>query len=154
MLKIERTQDSIFQKCTTDGEFNALSKVDVELIKTMRDIALLDMGTVKKWSLGEGDWNALFKLGYDVLHTLAEAFVYFDKIKAERHECLFAYLCDKHPELEFDWNFLDNIRIIRNRSIYYGKPATYDNWKLAEFQLNLYINTLKKTIEEKLKTEK
>lgn len=151
MPKVERTQDNIFKKCTTEGAFNTLSKVDIELIKTMRDIALLDMSTVRKLSAGKGDWNALFKLGYDVLHTLAEAFVYFDKIKAERHECLFAYLCEKHPELEFDWNFLDTIRIIRNRSIYYGKPATHDNWKSVEFQLNLYINTLKKAIEERLK---
>lgn len=154
MMHNERTQKIIFQKCSADGSFINLSQADTGLIKTMRDIALLDMGTVKKLSTGEGDWNALFKLGYDVLHTLAEAFVYFDKIKAERHECLFAYLCEKHTELEFDWNFLDTIRIIRNRSIYYGKPATKENWKSAEFQLHLYINTLKKIIEEKLKTEK
>ncbi len=155
-MRNERTQKIIFQKCSAEGSFINLSQVDTELIKTMRDIALLDLNTLKKWNTGEktgGDWNALLKIGYDILHTLAEALIQFDKIKAERHECLFAYVCEKHPELDFDWNFLDKIRTLRNRSIYYGKPASYDDWKSIEFQLNLCINTLKKAIEEKLLRE-
>lgn len=157
MLKNDRTQIGIFQKCAAEGSFVNLSQIDTELIKTMRDIALRDLITVKKWSAGAGkednDWNIILKAGYDVLHTLAEAFVYFDKIKAERHECLFAYLCEKHTELAFDWNFLDRIRTMRNRSIYYGKPATYQDWKAVKLQLGLYINTLKKKIEEELEKE-
>ena len=158
MIKIERTPAGVFQKCTNEGSFIALSKIDAELIRSMYDIALHDLKTVKKWSTPakkeDGDWNALLKIGYDVLHALTEAFVHFDRIKVERHECLFAYLCEKHTELDFDWNFLDKIRTLRNRSIYYGKAASYDDWKTIEFQLNLYVNTLKKQIEEKLKTEK
>lgn len=154
MPKEVRTQEGIFKKCSNEGSFQKQSQIDTELIKTMRDIALKDLETVKKWSAkaekDESDWNIIFKAGYDVLHALAEALVYFDNIKAERHECLFAYICEKHAELEFDWNFLDKIRAIRNHSIYYGRPATYQDWKSIELQLNLYINTLKKTVEEKL----
>ena len=153
MMHNERTQKIIFQKCSAEGSFINLSQVDTGLIKTMHDIALLDLNTLKKWNTGEktgGDWNALLKIGYDTLHILPAAFLQLDNIQAERHECLFAYLCEKHPELDFDWNFLDKIRTLRNKSIYYGKPASYDDWKSVEFQLILYINTLKKAVEEKL----
>lgn len=98
------------------------------------------------------EWNAIFKLHYDVLHQLAEALCLFDGIKVNTHECLFAYICEKHQELDFAWNFLEDVRRKRNRSIYYGEPATYQDWKRTELQLNLYINVLKKTIEKKLKT--
>jgi len=43
---------------------------------------------------------------------------------------------------------------MRNRSIYYGKAASYDDWKSIELQLNLYVTTLKKAIEKKLESEK
>ena len=158
MRREERTQAGVFQHCSAEGLFNVLSQIDIELIKTLYDVALIDRETLKEWSSKapktSGQWNAIVKLGYDVLHTLAEAFVYFDRIKAERNECLFTYLCEKHQELDFDWNFLDRIRTIRNRSIYYGRPATYEDWKSVELQLNLYINTLKKAVEQKLENKK
>jgi len=155
MRKEERTHASIFQKCTNEGSFRVLSEIDIDLIQTLYNIAMRDLKTVKKWSAQTGekdeDWNIILKAGYDVLHCITEAFIYFDKIKVERHECLFVHIIEKHPELDFDWNFLDRIRTVRNRSIYYGRPATYEDWKSIEFQLNLYINTLKKKVEEKLK---
>jgi hypothetical protein len=156
MPKNERTHAVIFQKCSAEGSFVALAEVDREHIKTLHDIALTDLGTIKEWSAkapkASGQWNAILKLGYDVLHTLAEAFVYFDRIKAARHECLFAYLCERHPGLELDWNFLDRIRTLRNRSIYYGRAASHDDWKSIELQLILYINVLRKKVEEQLKS--
>ncbi len=39
---------------------------------------------------------------------------------------------------------------MRNRSVYYGKPATYDDWKSIEVQINLYIETLRKKVEDRL----
>ena len=155
MPEHERMCANIFKKCDAEGALIVQSKVDYALIRTLQGIALTDLQTVKKWSASadrtSGGGNAILKLGYDVLHALAESLCYFDNIKAERHECLFAYVCEKHTELEFDWGFLDRIRVMRNRSIYYGRAASYDDWKSIEFQLNLYIRTLKKEIEEKLK---
>lgn len=155
MHKEERTQSSVFNKCSAEGSFVALAKTDYAKIKSMVSIALLDLETVNTWKQKapkeSGQWNALLKLGYDVLHVLCEAVLLCDKMKARTHECVFAFFCEKHPELEFDWNFFDKIRTIRNRSVYYGKKATYDDWKSVELQLNLYIKTLEKEIEKKLK---
>jgi len=154
MLK-DRSLAGIFKGCSNEGSFSPLAKIDIDQVRAMFDVALVDFGTVKDWSKKAvkegGQWNAIYKLAYDVLHTLSEALLVFDKIKARTHECVFAYLCEKHPELEFDWNFFEKVRTVRNRSIYYGEPAAYQHWKESELQINLYITTLKKSIETKLK---
>lgn len=95
-------------------------------------------------------WNSVYKLHYDALHGLVEGFLRFDKVKSENHQCLFAYLCKKHPELELDWDFFEKIRTKRNGINYYGTPVNQNDWKEAELQLTLYFNKLKKEIEKKV----
>ncbi|MBR9683309.1 hypothetical protein GOV03_02100 [Candidatus Woesearchaeota archaeon] len=151
----ERIQPSIYFLCKEKGSFISLTKIDYEQIQSMVEIALIDLASVQEWEnkavKGSGQWNALYKLYYDVLHQLAEVFIHFDKIKVKSHECLFAYLCEKHPELELDWNFFEKIRTKRNGALYYGALITYKNWKEVELQFNLYIKKLKEEIERKLK---
>ncbi len=154
MRKPETLQERC-TRCKTDGSFLLLAEPTAEQVSTMLKLSCDDLQAAKDWakqSPKEGPhWNALFKIHYDILHQLSEAFILFDRMKVKTHECLFAYLCEKHPELDFSWEFLESIRIKRNRSIYYGEPVQYIDWKRVELQLNLYINTLKKMIEKKLK---
>ncbi len=151
----ERTPSTLYEKCSAEGSFIIMESTDRDTVRAMLTIANVDWETVQAWEekapQKSGQWNAILKLGYDVLHTLAEAYLRFDCIKARTHECLFAYLCEKHPELEFHHEFFDSIRTVRNRSLYYGKPASYEDWKSVKLQLNLYIKTLRETIEKKLK---
>jgi len=63
---------------------------------------------------------------------------------------MFAYLCQKHPELELSWDFFEKVRTKRNGIQYYGTPVTYDDWKEIELQINNYIHLLIKEIEKKL----
>lgn len=97
------------------------------------------------------DWTVIYTMHYDVLHQFTDAFLRFDGIKSSKHQCLFAYLYEKHPELELDWGFLEEIRTKRNGVHYYCTPIRYLDWKKKEVQINLYINTLKKAIQTKLK---
>ena len=154
-MRKEKELGGAFTECTNAGSFIPLAKVDIDQIKSMLAVAMIDFETVKEWqnkaAKESGQWNAIYKVAYDVLHTLSEAFIVFDKIKARSHECVFAYLCEKHSELDFDWNFFEKVRITRNRSIYYGDFVSCQQWKEIELQINLYINTLKKVIEQKLK---
>lgn len=154
-MRKEKTQINIFEICNEEGSFLPVAKVNHEQIRDMVKVALADYEAVmiwKKQAKKDGnEWNAIYKLSYDVLHSLAEAFLLFDRIKAKTHECLFAYLCEKHKELDFDWNFFERVRTKRNRSIYYGEPLSYENFKEVELQFDLYINSLKKNIKIKLK---
>lgn len=154
-MRKEKTLQETCAKCSEDGSFVSLAKIDREQIEAMVRVVNADYASVREWikhaPIKSDQWNALFKLVYDVLHTLSEALLLFDKIKARSHECVFAYLCEKHQELEFDWVFFKQVRFKRNHSLYYGELISYNDWKQVELQLNLYIITLEKAIENKLK---
>ena len=95
-------------------------------------------------------WNSAFKNYYDVLHQLADAFLLIDGVKSRNHLCLFSYLCSRHPELEFDWHFLEKIRTRRNGLHYYGTLMREEEWKEVSLGLQLYVELLKEKVEEYL----
>ena len=154
----ERTLDNIYSACEMEGSFTPLIEMDVELIKSIFNIARTDLDTADKWakaaSKDSEEWNAIFKQYYDALHGFGEALVYFNQIKARTHECLFAYLCNKYSELELNWDFLEEVRTKRNGIHYYGRPVSYLDWKKLELQMKLHLSVLKKAVEEKIAHEK
>ncbi|MEK6905400.1 MAG: hypothetical protein AABX24_03275 [Nanoarchaeota archaeon] len=81
---------------------------------------------------------------------MIEAFLLFDGIEADHHQCKNAFICFKHPELELDWEFLETIRLTRNAINYRGQLLKYDGWKTLKLKFELHINALKKEIEDKL----
>jgi hypothetical protein len=147
-------QKEAFLNCKREGSFLDIAGADAAKIKTILNIAEGDIAVanefkerLKKDSFG---WNTIYKLYYDALHELVEAFLRFDKIKSTSHQCLFVYLCEKHPELEFDWKFFEKVRTKRNGIHYYGTPVNHANWKEVEIQFVLYINKLREEIKKKL----
>jgi hypothetical protein len=145
--------EEAFTKCKKEGKLIPISEIDLEKIKSSILIAQgdFDAAQVLKKNIANDCmlWNSVYKLHYDALHSLVEAFLRFDKIKSENHQCLFAYLCEKHPELEFDWDFFEKIRTKRNGINYYGTPVNEIDWKEIELQLTLYFDGLKKEIGKK-----
>lgn len=154
MRKPETSKDA-YDLCTQNGYFLPQEKVDKKKIRAIIMIATADfeqahilvLSTTKE----SNGWSTIYKLHYDVLRELVDAFLCFDKIKSSNHQCAFTYLCEKHTDLEFDWNFLEKIRTKRNGIQYYGTPVNYKDWKEIELQITLYINTIKKAVEAKLK---
>jgi len=153
-IRKERTLQNIYLACQEEGSFLQLERADADQIRDLLNVALMDFAAAQEWSVKtpkeSGQWNALYKIFYDVLHGLSEAFIAFDALKIKTHECLFAYLCEKHPELELNWDFFEKVRTKRNGTQYYGRPLIFQDWKEVEVQMLLYIKTLKKAIEEKL----
>ena len=148
------TLDEAFKKCRRDGKFIITEGIDKERIRSTIVIAEADTesaDTLKKGLQKESaQWNSVYKLYYDALHELADSFLRLDKIKIDNHQCLFAYLCQKHPELEFSWEFFEKIRTKRNGINYYGTPITFDEWNEVAFQFNLYIKKLEEEINKRL----
>lgn len=148
-------QKEAFAKCKKEGRIIILEYIDLDKIKSTVEIAESDISSAKllKDNLAKDSkgWNSVYKLYYDALHELVESLLRFDKFKSDNHQCLFVYLCEKHPDMEFDWDFFEKIRTKRNGINYYGMPIKYENWKEVELQLNLYINKLKEEIKKKLK---
>jgi hypothetical protein len=148
------TQKEAFNKCKIEGRFIVAEETDKARIKSTIAIAESDITSAEclKKNIIEksSQWNSVYKLYYDALHELAESLLCFERIKIDNHQCLFAYLCEKHPELEFDWDFFEQIRTKRNGMHYYGTPVSYADWKQAELQFLLYVNKLKEEIKRRL----
>jgi len=77
----------------------------------------------------------------------------FDNVKVDNHQCLFAYLCEKHSELEFNFDFFEKVRTKRNGINYYGTLVQSNDFKEVELEFILYINKLRKEIKEKIKKD-
>jgi hypothetical protein len=151
------TQKEAFEKCKKCGKFIAVQDLDLENIKSRLVIAEGDIesGESLRKNLAKDSkkWNSVYKLYYDSLHELVEAFLRFDSTKTDNHQCLFAYLCEKHPELEFSWDFFEKVRTKRNGINYYGSPINQDDWKEVELQFGLYLKKMKDELKKKIKEQ-
>lgn len=146
--------NKVYNECESDGIIKFKEEVDIELIKSISDVAEKGLRFIKERSKGivenSTDWTFVFRDYYEALRGLIEAFLLFDKVDAENHQCKNAYICFKHPELELDWNFLETVRLRRNAVNYKGQLLKHEDWKKFKLQFDLHINKLKREIEKKL----
>ena len=148
------TQEEAFNKCKKEGMFIVTEQVDKNRIKPTIGIAEADIKSAellkKTLQKDSNQWSSVYKLYYDALHELTESLLRFEKVKIDNHQCLFVYLCKKHPELEFNWDFFEKVRTKRNGINYYGTPVSFNDWKEVELQFSLYIKKLKEEIKKRI----
>lgn len=149
--------DKTYDKCMATGSIKEKNTVDIELIKSLKNVAERGLSFIKRESKNlkkdSDDWTFVFRDYYESLRGLIESFLLFFKIAAENHQCKNAYICFKHPELELDWNFLETIRLKRNAINYRGQLLNYEDWNKFKLQFEAHINKLKTEIEKRLKEE-
>ena len=76
------------------------------------------------------DFPSLFLEGhYEVIKELCTAILALDGWKALSHECLFAYLKQRKTDLEIDFDYLLELKDLRNSMDYRGAKVGYDVWK-------------------------
>ncbi len=145
--------DETYASCMSSGKFRERA-VDLELIKSLKSVAEKGLkfikGTSKNLPDESTDWTFVFRDYYESLRGLIEAYLLFDGIEAESHQCKNACICLRHPGLELDWGFLETIRLKRNAINYRGHMLKHDDWKQFKLKFDLHISILIKTIEEKL----
>ncbi len=142
-----------YNVCLSTGKLKEKA-ADVELIKSLKLVAEKGLEFIRSKSKDipkdSTDWTFVFRDYYESLRGLIEAFILFDGIEADHHQCKNAYICFKHPELELDWVFFETIRLKRNAINYRGQFLKYGDWKLFKLKFELHINALKRAIDEKL----
>src|SRR3989344_5707208 len=145
--------DKTYKLCVSTGSIRE-KFVDIELIKSLKIVAEKGLDFIKNKSedipKDSMDWTFVFRDHYEALSGLIEAYLLFDGIEADNHQCKNAYICFKHPELELDWEFLETIRLKRKAINYRGQLLHFDEWKLFQLKFELHINLLKKEIKRKL----
>ncbi|MBS3119888.1 hypothetical protein J4475_03630 [Candidatus Woesearchaeota archaeon] len=145
--------DKTYKLCMSTGRIKEKS-VDIELIKSLKIVAEKGLAFInsklKYIPKDSTDWTFVFRDNYESLRGLIEAYLLFDGIEADNHQCKNAYICFKHPELELDWEFLETIRLKRNAINYRGQLMKHDDWKVLKLKFELHINALRNEIEKKL----
>ncbi len=145
--------DSTYKSCMSNGMIKEKT-IDIELIRSLKLVAEQGIRFINSKSKDipkhSTDWTFVFRDYYEALRGLIEAYILFDGIVADNHQCKNAYVCFRHPELELDWAFLETIRLKRNAINYRGQLLKYDDWKLLKLKFGLHINALKNEIEKKL----
>ena len=142
--------------CMSTGKYKEKT-VDKELIKSFKLVAEKELAFINSKSKdipkNSTDWTFVFRDYYEALRGLVEAYLLFDGIEVDNHQCKYAYLCAQHPELDVNWEFFETIRLKRNAVNYRGQLLTYEDWKSLELNFTLHINILKKSIKEKLRQQ-
>ena len=153
-IDIDELNDT-YEKCLSSGNIKEKNEVDIELIKSLKNVAERGLSFIKEKSKNipkdSSDWTFVFRDYYESLRGLIESYLLFDKIEADKHQCKNAYLCHNHPELELNWNFLETVRLKRNRINYRGELLSYKDWKQFKLHFSLHINKLKEEINKQLK---
>ncbi len=148
--------DKTYKLCMSTGSIKEKA-IDIELIKSLKIVAERGLefinSTSKDISRDSTYWTFVFRDHYESLRGLIEAYLLFEGIEVDSHQCKNAYICFKHPELELDWEFLETIRLKRNAINYRGQLLKYEDWKMLKLKFELHINALKKEIEKKLEKE-
>jgi len=126
----------------------------MELIKSLKLVAEKGLGFINNLSKNiakeSTDWTFVFRDYYESLRGLIEAYLLFEGIEADNHQCKNAYICFKHQELELDWEFLEVIRLKRNAINYRGQLLRYEEWKSIQLNFELHIKLLREEIDKKL----
>lgn len=147
--------ESVYNQCKSEGIIKLKAELDIELIKSLRISAEKDLAFIKSKEKEipkeSEDWTFVFRDYYESLRSLIDAFLLFEKVTADSHQCKNAYLCYHHPELELDWNFLETARLKRNAINYKGQLLRYEDWRKIRLNFELHINKLTEEIEDKLK---
>jgi len=154
LMPKQKTLKEAYSECDVQGQFKDQEVINTEKVRSMLNIsnAKFDAAEILKKNINDKSpqWCVVYTLYYDSLIELVEALVIFDKKKIVNHQCLFAYLCEKHQDLEFDWDFFEKIRTKRNGINYYGTLVSYKDFKEIELQTQIYIKTLEKAVKAKL----
>lgn len=146
--------EKTYHDCSASGFLREKTAVDYRLIASLKTHAEERLsfikGMAKSLRSDSSAWTFVFCDHYESLRMLMEAFLLFDRIEAEKHQCKNACLCFRHPELGLDWEFLETVRLRRNAINYKGKFLSYEDWKRLEPGLEMHVVKLRQEIERKL----
>ncbi len=147
----QRTAKDVFEEFATQGLYEE-ANIDKHEIEKVLVLALDDYEFGKQLrKIANANWRVIFNINYDVLRELCSQLMRFKKQKISNHQGLFAFTILNFQELDFDWNFLEIMRNIRNQNKYLGLDIPKDKWKSVELQIDLYISALNKEIKKRLK---
>ena len=87
---------------------------------------------------------------YEIVKELATAILAIDGWKSLNHECLFAYLKEKRQDLEIDFDFILELKDIRNAIDYRGIQVSKETWSKNKLKINLIIKGIQGYLQKRV----
>ncbi|PIO05014.1 hypothetical protein COT47_06590 [Candidatus Woesearchaeota archaeon CG08_land_8_20_14_0_20_43_7] len=144
------TLEQTYDRCTIDGYIVAHDSLDIRKADSFFEMAIGDLQVIENLKEKGDLWSSIFRLQYQAFCNLARASMWLDNMTTENDQALFAYLCLKHPELDLDWGFFEKVRVKNEALQSNDQPMHNKEWKSIELQAMLYINAIKRHIEERI----
>lgn len=139
------------EQCIQENKLIETGAVDNSMAK---ELLALAEHREEFWNMAKDkakSFPSLFLEGhYEIVKELCTAILALEGWKALNHECLFAYLKNKKKGLEIDFDYLLELKDIRNSIDYRGAKVSYDLWKKNEMKIMLMISVLKEYLKKNL----
>lgn len=137
-----------YQQCIKDKKIRPIEKIDdrsieiINLVKHKLDFWKKAMKTAEDYP------TILIESHYELIKELLTALINRDGFKSETHDCLFYYVEEKYKHLELDFEFLHELRRVRNGVNYRGTKVPKDAWTGLKLKIDLTISYLIKYLEK------
>ncbi len=141
-----------FKECLERSQLIETGDKDINKVKEIINLVKHRLKFWKEVKEKSKKYPSLFLEGhYEIVKELATAVLLLDGWKSENHDCLFQYLIEKKQDLEIDFDFLTELRKIRNKIDYEGVKVSHDLWHKNELRLELTIKRMIEYIINKIK---
>jgi len=135
-----------FKECIEKGTLIQTGEKDTNKAEELLKLAEHKQNFWKEANLEEKYPSLYIEGHYEIIKELATAILCTEGWKSDNHDCLFQYLKEKQ-NLELDYNYITELRKLRNKINYYGTKINPQTWKQNKLKIQITINTLKKHIQ-------
>lgn len=135
-----------FEFCINKRELFELD-IDFDLMNKLLILAKHRIEFFKEIKVSKKYPSLYLEGHYEIIKELATAILARDGWKALNHECLFAYLRTRRLDLELDFDYLLQLKNIRNAIDYRGASVSYNTWKENKLKISIIIRTMVKYLE-------
>lgn len=139
-----------FAYCIEKNELIDINIKDVTLASELLELAKHRQQFWDKVNL-EDEFPSMYLEGhYEIIKELCTAILALDGWKALNHECMFAYLKEKKQDLEIDFDYLLEVKDVRNDIDYRGVKVSLSIWKKNKLKVQVTIKALIEYIQKKV----
>ncbi|MBI4016423.1 MAG: hypothetical protein HY363_01895 [Candidatus Aenigmarchaeota archaeon] len=141
-----------FKECLREGMLAETGDIDIN--RAVEILALTEHKCAfwKEVEAKAQKFPSLFIEGhYEIIKELIVAVLALDGWKAANHDCLFQYILQKKQDMELDFEYLNELRKLRNKIDYHGVKVSTDLWNQNKIRIQMIIETLKQYVKERVK---
>ena len=135
-----------FEDFLKSGDVRKQEKNEI-LAKALIKSSEKSLKNIRRTKIDELNAESVVSDIYDVIRELIEARLVFEGYKSYSHEATILFLKKFKEFDEYEIDFLDNLRKIRNSIKYYGKEATEENALNTLKFMDSVLPKLKKLVE-------